>query len=193
MNALWKLLVLGVALASLAGCSGLTADPPEPTIEKPEIPGITYFTQLNNAGSFAGDVVGFGGTTEPASMDDLRAAGFTTVINMRLAAERGANVDASRAAAQAAGLKYIHLPYNTVNAPPDILDDFIVAVGDTKGQPVYIHCSSATRITGLWMAARVLVDGWDIEAAAGEAAAIAGRPERAVEIGNSLVQSSSRD
>ena len=94
-----------------------------------------------------------------------------------------------RAAAEAAGLQYLHLPYNPVNAPPDILDDFIAAVGEAAGQPVYIHCSSATRITGLWMAARVLVDGWDLDSAAQEAAAIAGRPERAVELGTSLVES----
>jgi len=189
MHFIPRLLVLTALPLWLAGCAGLATEPPVPSIEKQEIPGITNFTRLSNADSFAGDLVGFGGTTAPESMDELRAAGFATVVNMRLAAERGADIEASRAAAEAAGLNYVHLPYNPVNAPPDMLDQFIAAVGGSAEQPVYIHCSSATRVTAMWMAARVLVDGWETDAAAGEATAIAGRPERAVALGTSLVDS----
>jgi uncharacterized protein (TIGR01244 family) len=189
MNNMRKLSGLLVALISLAGCAGLLGERTEPTLEKSDVPGITNFTQLNDGGGFAGELVGFGGATAPESMTELRAAGFATVINLRLAAERGADVDASRAAAEAAGLKYVHLPYNPANAPPEILDEFIAAIGNRGGQPLYIHCASATRVAGMWMAARVLVDGWDVDAAAGEAAAIAGRPERAVEVGRNLLES----
>lgn len=189
MHPVRNLLTLSALLGWLVGSGALSGEPARPKLAKPEIPGITYFTQLSDSSGFAGEVVGFGGTTAPESMTELHAAGFATVINMRLAAERGAEVEASRAAAEKAGLGYVHLPYNPVNAPPEILDEFIEAVGNAGDQPVYIHCSSATRITGLWMAARVLIDGWDIEAAAQEAAAIAGRPERAVELGTSLIES----
>jgi len=189
MNRLRILPLVVMAIAVLGAATAAAADSGEPALEKPVMPGITQFSRLTESTGFAGPVVGFGGTTEPASLPDLRAAGFASVINLRISAERGAEIDASREIAEAAGLKYVHLPYNPVDAPPDILDEFIAAVGDAAGQPVYIHCSSATRVAGLWMAARVLVDGWDIDTAGEEAAAIAARPERAVELGTSLVES----
>ena len=179
----WTRLLVLALLASAALAGGA-----EPHLEKLDVPGITNFTKLSDSSGFAGAMVGFGGATTPASMAELKAAGFTTVVNMRLAAERGAEVEASREAAEAAGLTYVHLPYNPMDAPPDILESFIATIGDS-GQPVYLHCASATRIGALWMAARVLEDGWDVDDATQEAVSIAGRPERAVELGNSLIES----
>ena len=48
-------------------------------------------------------------------MAALKKEGFVSVINLRLPTEEGANVEAGRAAAQAAGLKYIHLPFNAAH------------------------------------------------------------------------------
>ena len=48
----------------------------------------------------------------------LKDRGFATVVNLRLATESGADVDDSRAAAEAAGLEYIHVPFNPERSRP---------------------------------------------------------------------------
>ena len=95
-----------------------------------------------------------------------------SVINLRLATEPGVDIDASRAAAQAAGLKYIYLPFDVENPDPQLFDNLQVAFDDKANQPVYIHCASANRVAFLWMIKRVLEDGWEIDKAEEEAEAI---------------------
>ena len=109
---------------------------------------------------------------EPRRDEALKTEGYVSVINLREASEAGADIDAGRAAAQAAGLKYIHLPFNVATPDPKVVDSFLAAVGDTSNQPVFIHCGSANRVGGLWMIKRVLRDGWPIEKAQAEGEAI---------------------
>jgi uncharacterized protein (TIGR01244 family) len=116
--------------------------------------------------------VGCGGAVDPAAMAGLKQDGYVSVINLRLPTEEGANVEAGRAAAQAAGLKYIHLPFNAAMPDAKVVDDFLAAVGDTANQPVFIHCASANRVGGMWMIKRVLKDGWTLDRAKTEAEAI---------------------
>jgi uncharacterized protein (TIGR01244 family) len=105
-------------------------------------------------------------------MATLKKEGFVSVINLRLANEEGANVDAGRAAAQAAGLKYIHLPFNAAMPDPKVVDTFLATVADKTNQPVYIHCGSANRVGGVWMIKRALQDKWPLDRALTEAQAI---------------------
>ena len=185
-------LLLITMLIPVAGCAAQTGDPQRPQLEKVDVPGITNFTRLSASSGTAGQLAGFGGTTSPSAMTELRAAGFRTVINLRQATEPGAEVDASRAAAETAGLSYVHLPFNSLDSTEGIVDEFLVVVSDTQNHPVYIHCSSATRVAALWMTMRVEADGWAVVAASEEAMFIAGRPDRAVELGNSLIASRSQ-
>ena len=134
-------------------------------IQKQEIPGIRNYSRVDAT-------VGCGGATDPAAMTALRKEGYVSVINLRLATEEGANVDAGRAAAKAAGLKYIHLPFNTAMPDPKVVDSFLAAVADRSNQPVYIHCGSANRVGGVWMIKRVLQDKWPLDRALTEARAI---------------------
>ena len=85
---------------------------------------------------------------------------------------QGADVDAGRAAAKTAGLKYIHLPFNAASPDPKVVSDFLGAVADKSNQPVFIHCGSANRVGAVWMIKRVLQDGWAIDRAQTEAEAI---------------------
>jgi uncharacterized protein (TIGR01244 family) len=134
-------------------------------VKKGEVPGITNYSRVDAT-------VGCGGATQPAAMAALKKEGFVSVINLREANEEGANVDAGRAAAQTAGLKYIHLPFNVASPDPALVDNFLAAVADKKNQPVYIHCGSANRVGAVWMIKRVLQDGWQIDQAQEEAEAI---------------------
>lgn len=134
-------------------------------VQKGDVPGVTNFSRVDAT-------VGCGGATQPAAMAELKKHGFASVINLRLASERGAEVDASREAALAAGLKYIHLPFNASSPDPALVDGFLAAVADRSNQPVYIHCASANRVGAVWMIKRTLQDGWPVEKAQEEAEAI---------------------
>jgi len=169
--------VLGAAFAVTQTLAG---SPVSTTVEPAEAPGIKHFSRLNESAGFAGSRVGFGGATSPLAMPGLKREGFATVINLRLASEEGAAVNASRAAAAAAGVNYIHLPFDPHSPAPDLVDDFLRAVDDKANQPVYIHCNSATRVAALWMIGRVLEDGWELEDAANEAELIAQKPAEAI-------------
>ena len=100
----------------------------------------------------------------------LRERGFTTIVNFRTAGENGATVDAGQAAAEAAGLKYVHIPFR--QPTPEIVESFLATVADPANQPVYIHCGSANRVGAMWLIKRVKQDGYSIDDAVAEAEAI---------------------
>jgi uncharacterized protein (TIGR01244 family) len=154
-----------IRLALAASLAAALFVPVAAQVTKQEIAGIRNYSRVDAT-------VGCGGATDPAAMAALKKEGFASVINLRLASEEGANVEAGRAAAQAAGLKYIHLPFSAASPDPKVIDSFLVAVADRANQPVYIHCGSASRVGGVWMIKRALRDGWPVEKALAEAQAI---------------------
>src|SRR5262245_34318736 len=103
-----KLLIASALLAVLAA-------PVVAQVKKMDVQGIVNYSRVDAT-------VGCGGQVDPAAMTALKKEGYVSVINLRLPTEAGADVDAGRAAAQAAGLKYIHLPFNAA-APDDKVVD----------------------------------------------------------------------
>ena len=81
------------------------------SVSKADIPGIYNY-------SYNTDPAGFGGTTDPSAMTVLAGEGYKSVINLRLADEKGSDVPAERMAASQAGMNYIHLPFNSGNPDP---------------------------------------------------------------------------
>ncbi len=116
--------------------------------------------------------VACGGATDPAAFAELKRRGFVAVVNLRLARETGANVEAEAEAVSEAGLKYFHLPMDGAHPTADVADRFLGVVTDAANQPVYIHCASANRVGSMWLIKRVLADGWDVDEATQEAEAI---------------------
>lgn len=184
------LLIMLLTVSPLLVSCQHNAKPGDPISDRPtyahvqrgEVSGITNFSR-------AGMMAGFGGTTQPSAMAWLKDDGFGSVINLRLESEEGVDLDASRSAAEAMGLNYIHLPLDTENVDPQIIDDFLAAVGDEINQPVYVHCGSATRAAALWMIKRVTMDDWDIDEAGDEARAIAKKPDAAVAFATQYIAS----
>ena len=151
------------ALAAMAAL--LIAIPATAQVQKKEVQGIRNYSRVDAT-------VGCGGQVDPAAMATLKKEGFVSVINLRLPSEEGANVEAGRAAAQAAGLKYIHLPFNAAMPDSKVVDSFLAAVADRSNQPVFIHCGSASRVGGMWTIKRALQDKWPLEKAIAEGKAI---------------------
>ena len=154
-----------VRLIFAAAVAALLTVPVMAQVEKKEMAGVRNYSRVDAT-------VGCGGQVDPAAMKALKGEGYVSVVNLRLPSEEGANVDASRAAAEAAGLKYIHLPFNAAQPDTKVVDSFLAAVADKSNQPVFIHCGSANRVGGMWLIKRVLQDKWAMDRATKEAEAI---------------------
>jgi uncharacterized protein (TIGR01244 family) len=142
-----RILIGSLALA--AGTAILMAQ-----ASKEDIEGIRNFTRVDAT-------VACAGATDPAVIPALAARGYKSIINLRLASEAGALIDESKAAADAAHMKFIHLPLSGREPEMTVADEFIRAVTDPANQPVFINCGSANRVGALWLTKRILVDKWD--------------------------------
>jgi uncharacterized protein (TIGR01244 family) len=160
MGTIRQLLVSGVALAAfaphLAGAQ---------TVTKPSVPGVTNFSKLETT-------IACAGATTPEAVPALKEMGYKSIINLRLATEAGANVEGEAAAAKAAGINYVHIPFNTTQPDPAVADAFVAAVTKPENNPAFVHCASANRAAAMWMIKRMVVDKWDVEKAGTEAASL---------------------
>ena len=134
-------------------------------VRKAELAGVRNYSKVDAT-------VGCAGATDASAMTALKAEGYVSVVNLRMPTEQGADVEAGRAAAQSAGLKYFHFPFNTATPDAAVVSSFLSTVADARNQPVFVHCGSANRVGGMWMIKRVLQDHWPIEQARTEAEAI---------------------
>lgn len=134
-------------------------------VTKRQIPGISTFAQIEST-------IACGGATTPEALREIRTMGFRSVINVRLASEPGALIEEEGAVARAAGLNYVHLPFDA-NAPdPNLIDNFIAAVTAPANTPAYVHCAAGGRAAALWMVKRVKGDRWPVQRALAEANAL---------------------
>lgn len=134
-------------------------------VVRQELPGVRNLSQVE-------PTVACAGATDAAAIPEIARRGYKAIVNLRLASERGAAIDEAREAASRAGIRYIHLPFDTARPDAEIIDRFIGAVTDASNQPIFIHCASANRVGALWMIKRVTIDGWDTAKAESEARAI---------------------
>jgi uncharacterized protein (TIGR01244 family) len=151
--------LLTLALAAAAAVPALAQ------VRKAELAGVRNYSKVDAT-------VGCAGATDPSAMKALKADGYVSVINLRMPTEQGADIEGSRAAAQAAGLKYFHFPFNTATPDAAVVSKFLATLADKSNQPVFIHCGSANRVGGMWMIKRVLQDKWPVGQARTEAEAI---------------------
>jgi uncharacterized protein (TIGR01244 family) len=101
------------------------------------------------------------GQPQPEDWAPLAAEGFEVVINMRSDSERAV---AQHRAAQAAGLRYIHLPLPAYELEAEHLATFHALMHAQAGR-VFLHCRSATRVALMWLLERTVYDGWSQERA----------------------------
>jgi uncharacterized protein (TIGR01244 family) len=126
------------------------------------IAGVRNFTEVD-------PTVACAGATDVDAIPRIAARGYKTIVNLRLSTEPGAAIEASRTAAAAAGIGFVHLPFNSSAPDAAVVDAFITTVTDPARQPVFINCASANRAGALWLAKRLVVDKWDQAKAVEEA------------------------
>jgi uncharacterized protein (TIGR01244 family) len=141
---------------------GVTVALAQTQVKKSTIPGITNFAQVETTVACAGAVT-------PSSVAGIKQMGFATIINLRLANEPGADIDAEAAAAKAAGINFVHLPFSGSMPDPAVVDRFLKTITEPGAQPAFIHCASGNRASAMWLIKRVLIDKWDNDRALEEA------------------------
>jgi uncharacterized protein (TIGR01244 family) len=132
-------------------------------VKKSTVPGITNFAQVETTVACAGAVT-------PEAVAGIKKMGFAAIINLRLATEQGADIDAEASAAKAAGINFVHLPLSGTAPDPAVADRFLKIITEPGNQPALIHCASGNRAAAMWLIKRVLIDKWDNDRALEEAA-----------------------
>lgn len=136
-----------------------------PQLQKETIDGIRNYTRVDAT-------IGCAGATDPKAMAVLKERGYKAVLNLREESEDGAQIPESKAAAEAAGLTFIHVPFKG-SAPDDaVADEFLKVVANTTNQPLFINCGSANRVGAMWLIKRMVIDKWEQDKAVEEAKAI---------------------
>jgi uncharacterized protein (TIGR01244 family) len=152
-------------LSAIVAATTLTASLAFAQVTKETLPGVANFSRVETT-------IACAGATTPAAVAGVKKLGYAAIINLREASETGADLEAEEAAAKAAGITYIGLPFNTARPDPMVVERFVAAVSAPANQPAFVHCASANRASALWMIKRMLVDGWDADRAGTEAAAL---------------------
>jgi uncharacterized protein (TIGR01244 family) len=134
-------------------------------VTKKDVAGISTFAQIETT-------IACGGSTTLAAIPAIKDMGFKSVINVRLASEEGALVKEEGAVVRAAGMNYVHLPFNMRSPDSMLIDNFVEAVSAPANTPAYVHCAAGGRAAALWMIKRVKADGWTEARALKEANAL---------------------
>ena len=143
-------------------CTCLVAVAGAQQVTKESVPGVTNFTRVETT-------VACGGVITPSAIAELKQRGYKSVFDLQLPNEPGADVDGEAAAAKAAGITFVHVPFQP--SAPDMasVDKFLSAIRQPGNEPAFIHCAGGNRAAGFWFIKRALVDKWDTDRAMKEA------------------------
>ena len=123
------LTVPGLALFTVA-C--LVATAASAQVVRQEVPGIRNFAKVESTVACAGAIT-------PGAIPEIKKMGYASIINLRLATEQGADIDANIAAAQAAAIPYYHIPFSTAAPDPAAVDTFLKTITAPGVEPAFIH------------------------------------------------------
>lgn len=156
--------LLMIAMVS-TGVAAQTAPAVPAPPQAATIEGVLNYTRVDAT-------IGCAGAVDDQAFARIAKHGYKAVLNLRQETEAGVNIEESRAASEAAGLKYIHLPFKGSAPDAKAADEFLKVVAEPGNQPLLIHCASGNRVAGLWLIKRMVVDSWTEERAVAEARTI---------------------
>ena len=111
---------------------GLIATTASAQVVRQEVPGIRNFAKVETTVACAGAIT-------PAAIQEVKKMGYASIINLRLATEQGADIDANIAAAKAADIPYYHIPFSGSAPDPAVVDTFLKTITAPGVQPAFIH------------------------------------------------------
>lgn len=101
-------------------------------VVKEEVPGIRNLARIESTVACAGAIT-------PAAVAEIKKMGYGAIINLRLATEPGADIEGHTAAAEAAGIQYIHIPFSSAQPDPAAVELFLKAITTPGVAPAFIH------------------------------------------------------
>jgi protein tyrosine phosphatase (PTP) superfamily phosphohydrolase (DUF442 family) len=101
-------------------------------VVRQEVPGIRNFAKVESTVACAGAIT-------PGAIPEIKKMGYASIINLRLATEQGADIDANIAAAKAADMPYHHIPFSTAAPDAAAVDTFLKTITAPGVQPAFIH------------------------------------------------------
>jgi protein tyrosine phosphatase (PTP) superfamily phosphohydrolase (DUF442 family) len=101
-------------------------------VVKEDVPGIRNFAKVESTVACAGAI-----TVD--AVPRVKKMGYSSIINLRLATEPGADVEAHAAAAKVAGIQYFHIPFSATNPDPAAIDTFLKVMTTPGMAPAFIH------------------------------------------------------
>ena len=150
------------SIAALLAIAGLDVVATAQQITKETIPGIVNFARLETT-------VACGGSIKPEAIPELKERGFKAIFDLQLPDERTANIEGEAAAAKAAGINFIHVPFTPTSPDTSSVEKFLTEIRKPANDPAFIHCGGGNRAAGFWFIKRVVVDKWDTDRALKEA------------------------
>ncbi len=95
----------------------------------------------------------------------LQKLGITTIVDLR--SENLPKIQWERGEAQAAGLRFVHIPVNGWSPPtPEQVAEFLSIFSQDPQQKVFVHCHFGDDRTGVLVATyRIAIDHWSAEQA----------------------------
>jgi len=118
------------ALFAVIGC--IMAAEANAQVVKQEVPGVRNFAKIESTVACAGAIT-------PVAIQEIKKMGYASIINLRLASEPGADIEANIAAAKAADIPYYHIPFNGAEPDPAVVDTFLKTITAPGVQPAFIH------------------------------------------------------
>lgn len=115
------------------------------------------------------DGVYFGGQPTPEDIERADAAGLAGVLNLRPSGEL--SFDEAGVVTQL-GMQYLNPAFAS---PEGLTDEVLDAAREqlrTAQRPLLFHCGSANRVGAVWLAHRIVDEGWSFDEALAEARAI---------------------
>lgn len=149
----------------IASVLAVVAGPSAQQVTTEDLNGVRNFKRLETT-------VACAGATSAEAMPAIKKMGFASVVNLRLASEAGADVEGATAAAKAANLNYVHIPFSFQTPETAAADRFLAEIAKPANQPAFIHCGGGGRAATMWFIKRLVVDKWDVERASAEATAL---------------------
>ena len=119
-----------LALSAITGC--LMATVTAAQVVRQEVPGVRNFAKIESTVACAGAIT-------PSAIQEIKNMGYASIINLRLATEQGADIDANIAAAKAVGIPYYHIPFSASAPDPAAVDTFLKTITAPGVQPAFIH------------------------------------------------------
>jgi hypothetical protein len=118
--------------AAVAAMIWLTSSAAAAQVVKEDVPGIRNFAKVESTVACAGAI-----TVD--AVPAIKKLGYSSIINLRLASEAGADVEAHQAAAKVAGIQYFHIPFSATKPDPAAVDEFLKVIVMPGVAPAFIH------------------------------------------------------